>query len=192
MRSHNHQIVLTHRATPVNSGPYRHSALQKNIIEKQVADLLQQGFIQPSTSPFSSPMVLVKKKDGSWRMCFDYRRLNKLTVKDKYPIALIEEFLEELHAADVFSRIYLRASYHQIRMKIEDIPKTAFRTHDEHYEFVVMPFGLTNAPTTFQSLMNDIFRPFLRKYVLVFFDDILVYSDDLDAHLLHFRQVLRS
>ena len=122
MRSHNQQIILSNGASPVNCRPYRHNAMQKNIIEKQVADLLQQGFIQPSTIPFSSPVVLVKKKDGTWRMCVDYRWLNKLTIKDKYPIPLIEELLEEPHGASVFSKIDLRSGYHQIRMEVKRYP----------------------------------------------------------------------
>ena len=171
-RRHDHRIPLKEGVNAVNIKPYKHYALQKDVIEKMTKKLMDVGFIQHNSSPFSSPVILVKKKvkkkDGTWKMCIDHIELNKGTIKDKYPIPMIEELLNELHRASLFSKIDLRAIYHQIRMYPLDMHKTAFRTHDGQYEFQVMPFGLTNTPSAFQSIMNDIFRPYLRRFILVF------------------------
>lgn len=190
-RDCDHHIPLVPDARPVQMRPYRYAPALKTEIEKQVTEMLESDIIQHSKSPFASSVILVRKKDNTYRFCVDYRHLNALTAKTKFHVPVIDEFLDELHGAAWFSTLDLRAGFHQIRMAPQDQYKTAFQTHHGHFEFRVMAFGLTGAPATFQGAMNKTLQPLLRKCVLVFFDDILVYSDTWDNHLIHLEWVLQ-
>jgi hypothetical protein len=173
---HDHSIPFVPNNPPPNFHPYRHPFAHKNEIDKIVQELLTTNIIHRSMSPYSYSMVIVLKKEGSWCMCPEFHALNKLIIKDKFPIPVINNLLDELSGAQFFTKLDLHFGYHQICMKEEDIPKIAFPTHEVHYEFLVMPFGLCNPPFTFQIPMNHVFHPFLRHFVLFFFDDILIYS----------------
>ncbi|CAI7803048.1 unnamed protein product [Closterium sp. NIES-54] len=158
-------------------------------MKKQIEYLLDKGLIRPSTSPYGAPVLFTPKPDGSLHMCIDYRALNKQMIKNKYPIPRIDVLLDQLHGATVFSKLYLRSGYWQIRMADNSIHKTAFRTRYRSYEYLVMPFGLTNAPATVQAKMNHILRPLLDECVVVYLDDILIYSRDMKQHIEHLRRV---
>ncbi|WVZ87398.1 hypothetical protein U9M48_034038 [Paspalum notatum var. saurae] len=184
-RPFDHTIQLIPGAQPFRLKPYRYNPAQKDEIEKQVAELLSNGMIQASASPFASPVLLAKKKGGEWRLCVDYRRLNALTVKDKFPLPVIDELIDELSGAQWFTSLDMKSGFHQIRMASTDMYKTAFQTHFGHFEYKVMPYGLTGAPATFQRVMNVMLAPLLRVCVIVFIDDILVYSKTWSDHLQH-------
>lgn len=185
-----HKIPLVNGAQPVAVRPYRYSPALKAEMESQVANMLQSGLIQPSTSAFSSPVLLVQKKDGSWWFCINYHLLNSLTVNSKFSIPVIDELLDELSSARWFTSLDLCAGFNQIWLAPGEEHKTAFQTHWGHFEFTMMAFGLTGAPNTFQGAMNTTLHPVLRKCVLVFFDDILIYSCTLEEHVIHLQQVL--
>ncbi|GJY59744.1 putative reverse transcriptase domain-containing protein [Tanacetum coccineum] len=184
------QIDLVPGAAPVARAPYRLAPSEMEELSTQLQELSDKGFIRPSSSPWGAPVLFVKKKDGSFRMCIDYRELNKLTVKNRYPLPRIDDLFDQLQGSSVYSKIDLRSGYHQLRVRNEDIPKTAFRTRYGHYEFQVMPFGLTNAPAVFMDLMNRVCRPYLDKFVIVFIDDILIYSKTKEEHDVHLRLIL--
>ena len=160
--------------------------------KKQLEELIEKGFIRPSSSPWGAPVLFDKKKDGSFRLCIDYRGLNQVTIKNKYPLPRIDELLDQLKGASWFSKIDLAAGYHQIPIAEGDVRKTAFRTRYGHFEFVVMPFGLTTAPAAFKKLMNGVFHEFLYEFVIIFIDDILVFSKSSEEHDRHLRVVMEK
>jgi hypothetical protein len=182
-----HEIHL-HQDSPLpNVGMYRMSVVEMTEIKKKVQGLLDQGVIKPSSSPCGSPIVMVPKKDGTWRMCVDYRALNKITVKNRYPLPCIDDLLDQLKNVVYFTKLDLRSGYHQIRVAEHDAWKTAFKTKQGLFEWLVMLFGLCNAPATFMHVMNDVFRPFLDDFVIVYLDDILVFSGTWDEHVRHVK-----
>ena len=185
-----HEIRTEEGAKPPSRPPYRLGPAEQDEMEEQVKDLLAQGFIRPSASPYGAPILFVPKKDGRWRMCIDYRALNKQTVKDQFPLPRIDSLLERLGQAKVFTKLDLASGYHQIAMEESSIQKTAFRTNRGHFEFIVMPFGLCNAPGTFQRLMNKVFADNLGRYIAVYLDDILIFSRNLEEHWTHLRWAL--
>ena len=188
-RDLDHSIDLLPGSKPISKPAYRLSHSEVQEVERQLTEYVEKGFIRPSSSPWAAPILLVKKKDGSMQMCVDYRSLNQVTIKNKYPMPRIDELFDQLNGAKYFSKIDLRSGYHQVRIREQDVPKTAFRTRCGHFEFLVMPFGLTNAPATFMTLMDRILHPFLGKFVVVFLDDILIYSKSKREHLEHLRAV---
>ncbi|GKB77301.1 putative reverse transcriptase domain-containing protein [Tanacetum coccineum] len=176
------QFDLVPGATLVTWAPYRLDPLKMKELSDQLQELSDKGFIRPSSSLWGAPVLFVKKKDGSFWMCINYRELNKLTVKNRYPLPRIDDLFDQLQGSSVYSKIDMRSGYHQLRVHEEDIPKTAFRTPYSHYEFQVMPFGLTNAPAVFIDLMNRVCKPYLDMFVIVFIDGILIYSKSKQEH----------
>ncbi|GKG18470.1 putative reverse transcriptase domain-containing protein, partial [Tanacetum coccineum] len=166
------RIDLVLGAAPVARAPYRLAPSEMKELSVQLQELLEKGFIRSSSSPWGVPVLFVKKKDGSFKMCIDYRELNKLTVMNRYPLLRIDDLFDQLQGSSIYSKINLRSGYHQLRIKEEDIPITAFRTWYGYFEFQVMLFGLTNAPAVFMDLMNRVCKPYLDKFVIVFIDDI--------------------
>ncbi|GKD21879.1 putative reverse transcriptase domain-containing protein [Tanacetum coccineum] len=184
------QINLIPGAAPVARAPYRLAPSEMKELSEQLKELSDKGFIRPSSSPWGAPVLFVKKKDGSFRMCIDYRELNKLTVKNRYPLLRIDDLFDQIQGSSVYSKIDLRSGYHQLRVREQDVLKMAFRTRYGYYKFQVMPFGLTNAPAVFMDLMNQVCKPYLDKFVIVFIDDILIYSKNEKEHEEHLKTIL--
>ena len=185
-------IEIMKATIPMSRALYKMAPTEMKELKSQLQELLDKGFIRPSVSPWGAPVLFMKKKDDTLQMCIDYRQINKVTVKNKYPLPRIGDLFDKLKGAGVFSKIDLRSGYYRLRVKEVDVPKIAFRTRYGHYEFLVMPFGLTNAPEAFMDLLNRVFRPYVDQFVVVFIDDILVYSKDAEEHEKHLRIVLET
>ncbi len=186
-----HAIEVMPEMAPPAKAPYRMSHEELKKLKVQLEELLTKGYVEPNKSPYGAPVLFVHKKDGTLRMCVDYRALNKVTVKNRYPLPRIDDLFDRLSGAKVFSRIDLRLEYYQIRIAKGDEEKTTCRTRYGSYEFLMMPFGLTNAPATFCTLMNDIFREWLDDFVIVYIDDNLIYNGSLEEHVKHFWKVFQ-
>ena len=184
-------VIKLHPGTsPISMTSHRVASVELHELKVQLQELLDKGFIRLSTSPWGASVLFANKKDKTLRMCINCRQLNRVTIKNRYPLSRIDDLFDQLRGARVYSKIDLRTGYHQLRVREVDIPKTTFRTWYGNFEFTVMPFGLTNAPAAFMDLMHRVFRPYLDQFLVVFVDDILIYSQSEDEHDDHLRIVL--